>query len=253
MTMRYALIVIVAFMTLSASAGVNAEATQSGVLDGMHRISAGDNPAWALPEFDDSKWQTIVIPRSWQSQQFQPVKGMGWYRIRFGAPENLKELQPAILLGRIGDVDEVFLNGVKIGGEGLIGKRFVEATKVQRLYRFPLSLIRYDADNILAIRVMNTYLNGGIFDRNVMIGDYSDLLAKKMQREKSGTIMEFCFFTLFAMFFLACFFLFIKGLRDKEYIFFWLFRGGRVCLDSLRQFLSGKLLCLMPLPASVVV
>ena len=30
-------------------------------------------------------------------------------------------------------------------------------------------------------------------------------------------------------------------------------RGGRVCLDSLKQFLSGKLLCLMPLPATAVV
>ena len=30
-------------------------------------------------------------------------------------------------------------------------------------------------------------------------------------------------------------------------------RGGRVCLDSLKQFLSGKLLCLMPLPVSAVV
>ena len=29
-------------------------------------------------------------------------------------------------------------------------------------------------------------------------------------------------------------------------------RGGRVCLDSLKQFLSDKLLCLMPLPASEV-
>ena len=30
-------------------------------------------------------------------------------------------------------------------------------------------------------------------------------------------------------------------------------RGGRVCLDSLKQFLSDKLLCLMPLPAAAVV
>ena len=30
-------------------------------------------------------------------------------------------------------------------------------------------------------------------------------------------------------------------------------RGGRVCLDSQKQFLSDKLFCLMPLPASAVV
>lgn len=30
-------------------------------------------------------------------------------------------------------------------------------------------------------------------------------------------------------------------------------RGGRVCLDNLKQFLSGKLPWFMPLPQSVVV
>ena len=33
---------------------------------------------------------------------------------------------------------------------------------------------------------------------------------------------------------------------------FQVVRGGLVCLDSLKQFLSDKLLCLMPLPSEVV-
>jgi hypothetical protein len=52
-----------------------------------------------------------------------------------------------------------------------------------------------------------------------------------------------------------------KGTVHEKYLFrhqyidkiCLLFRGGRVCLDNLKQFLSGKLLCLMPLPVSVVV
>lgn len=225
-TMNYAAIIIILLplFVLSLSPDVNALSVQQAiVLDGAHKISPGDDPAWALPEYNDSQWQSVIAPGSWQSQGFRPVKGMGWYRIHFTAPASLKDLQPAILLGRIGDVDEVFLNGVKIGGEGLIGERFVEATKVHRLYRIPSTLPGYNSDNILAIRVMNTYLNGGIFDKNVMIGDYNALLTEKMKREKNGIIIEFCFFTFFAMFFIGCLFFYMKGLRDREYYFFWLF------------------------------
>ena len=41
----------------------------------------------------------------------------------------------------------------------------------------------------------------------------------------------------------------LRKYDDKLYTFL---RGGRVCLDSLKQFLSDKLLCLMPLPSGVV-
>ncbi len=132
-------------------------------------------------------------------------------------------MQPAVLLGRIGDADEVFLNGVRIGGEGLIGRRFVEATKINRLYIIPQGLLKYNEDNLLSIRVMNTYLNGGIFDKNIMLGDYNYLLTNKLNRAKDVLVIESCFLTFFAIFFVTCFFFYVQGLRDREYIYFWLF------------------------------
>jgi len=56
-----------------------------------------------------------------------------------------------------------------------------------------------------------------------LIGGYNALLVKKLERDKKAMIMEFCLFTFFAIFSLACLFLSVKGLRDKEYIYFWLF------------------------------
>ena len=193
------------------------------ILDGTHKFSAGDNPTWASPEYDDSKWQHIKVPGSWQSQGIKPEEGMGWYRIHFNVSSAFQSLIPAVLLGRIGDVEEVFFNGVRIGGEGIIGERYVEATKIERLYRVPAELIRYNADNVISVRVMNTYLNGGIFDKGSAFGDYNLLMLESLRREKPIIVIEYCLFTFFAMFFFACFFLYIKGLRDKEYIFFWLF------------------------------
>jgi hypothetical protein len=40
----------------------------------------------------------------------------------------------------------------------------------------------------------------------------------------------------------------VKPLMNTENI-----SGGRVCLDNLKQFLSDRLFCLMPLPASEIV
>ena len=212
------------------------------ILDGAHKFASGDDVAWRSPLFDDSGWHSIIVPGSWQSQGIKPGRGLGWYRIHFSPPENFRKISPALLLGRIGDADEVFLNGVKIGGEGLIAESFVEATKVERLYPIPPGLLRYNQDNLIAVRVMNTYLNGGIFDMNATIGDYNPLLIEKYKRDKYVITAEFCFFTFFALFFMTCFFFFLKGLRDREYIYFWLFislYGILFSLNSLNFFNTG--------------
>lgn len=196
---------------------------QAIILDGLHKFAPDDNPAYSSPTYQDTNWQQIKIPGSWQSQGVRPEQGIGWYRIHCIIPEAFKNIDPAILLGRIGDADEVFFNGLRIGGEGIISEQFVEASKMQRLYRIPRKYISFDSDNLIAVRVLNTYLNGGIFDKGIKIGDYRDLQLDTSKRYEETLIWEFCFFTLFALFFLSCLFFYIKGLRDKEYFYFWFF------------------------------
>jgi signal transduction histidine kinase len=205
---------------------LHAQAQKPGdyiVLDGSHKFSSDDNPVYSSPDYDDSQWKSITVPGSWQSQNIKTEKGIGWYRISFNIPEDFKHKKPALFLGRIGDADEVFLNGVKIGGEGLIDKRFVEATKVERLYSLPENILKYNNSNLISIRVINTYLNGGIFDKGVAIGDYNLLLVEKFKRDKYILVLEFCFLTFFSLFFITCLFFYMKGLRDREYMYFWLF------------------------------
>ncbi len=217
--------IIITLLFLSVFYYPNAQAQNFNdylILDGLHKFSPDDSTEYSSPGYDDSQWKSIAVPGSWQSQKIKPARGIGWYRIHFAFPANFKVSMPAILLGRIGDADEVFLNGVKIGGEGFINERFVEATKVVRLYRLPQNLLK-NKTNLIAIRVINTYLNGGIFDRDVLIGDYNRLLIEKFRRDRNTLILEFCFFTFFAMFFITCLFFYMKGIRDREYMYFWLF------------------------------
>ena len=211
-------------------------------LSGFHKISAGDDPAWASPEYDDTGWKRIRIPASWQSQGFEPENRMGWYRIHFEGREIAGTRPLGVFFGRIGDVDEVFLNGHKIGGEGVMGDRRVEAPFVQRLYWIPRSLFLPRENNLLAVRVMNTYFTGGIFENPVLLGDYGDLLPLKIKRENAMTRVDLILLVSLSVFVLFFLLIQLSGVRDREYLAFAVFvllYTVEYLLDSLIFYQSG--------------
>lgn len=150
-------------------------------------------------------------------------------------------METGILLGRIGDADEVFLNGAKIGGEGIVGERFVEATSVERLYKIPQSLL-VSGENLLAVRVMNTYLKGGIFESIIVIGDYNELLIAKMKLGNPIKRVEIILLTFYFLFILFCIFIYISGVHDMEYwtfSFFALLCAAMYLFDTLLFYETG--------------
>jgi signal transduction histidine kinase len=190
---------------------------------------------------------------------------MGWYRIHFEG-RNIAGTRPlGVFFGRIGDIDEVFLNGHKIGGEGVMGDLRVEAPFVQRLYRVPRTLILPDRDNLLAVRVMNTYVTGGIFENPVVLGDYSDLLLLKTERENAVTRVDLILLVSLSVFVVFFFLIHLSGVREKEYLAFAVFvllYTVEYLLDSLIFYQSGlkthilqKLVAslMMLLPASFLI
>ena len=190
-------------------------------LEGSHLFSSGDDIRWADSDFDDKNWMQIQVPGSWQSQRLTPLPHIGWYRIHFSVSTEITH--PAIMLGRIGNADEIFLNGTKIGGEGIIGEYFSEIEHKVRLYRIPKKLLRPDADNVLAVRVMNTYRTGGILDGPVCIGDYGELTEKKSDREFTRKSLEIAIIVFLCVSFSVCMMLYILGIRDIEYRYFGIF------------------------------
>ena len=49
-------------------------------LAGQWKFSPGDDPAWALPGFDDSAWAAVVVPAVYPAG-FRGFTGVGWYRL----------------------------------------------------------------------------------------------------------------------------------------------------------------------------
>jgi len=139
-------------------------------LSGDWKFKLGDHPRWSRSDLDDSKWDKIFIPSSWESRGFPNYDGFAWYRkrIRFGANSGQKHI---LVLGKIDDIDEVYLNGERIGGTGQIAddvqpqaNHYSDSYKQERFYYLPPHLIRWNAENVVAVRVFDYWLEGGIYD-----------------------------------------------------------------------------------------
>ncbi len=132
------------------------------------RFSIGDDPAWKAPGFDDSRWKEITVPAFWESQGYPDYDGFAWYRVRFTAPANLLTHRLILLLGKIDDFDETYLNGEKIGHTGTMETRLTDipgsdAYQQLRAYTIPPELLHSGGSNTLAVRVYDGFRDGGIY------------------------------------------------------------------------------------------
>ena len=143
---------------------------------GQWRFQKGDDAAWKVPGFDDNSWQTVTLPDTWEHHSdYTDDNVYGWFRRHVEIPAEYKGKDFDLLLGRIDDVDEAWLNGERIGGTGSFPPDFRTAWDVQRRYRVPASLVRGDGSDVLAVRVFDRSGNGGIVEaglKSVRVGPF---------------------------------------------------------------------------------
>lgn len=138
-------------------------------LRGVWKFSIGDNMDWADPEFDDSDWEEIYVPSTWEDEGFNGYDGYAWYRVAFELSGDVNLGTLSIELGYIDDVDEVYINGHLIGFTGGFPPDFYTAYNAFRKYPIPGDIINENGINTIAIRVFDTVLEGGIIKGNVGI------------------------------------------------------------------------------------
>ena len=126
----------------------------------MFRV--GDRIEWATVEYDDSDWDLIRVPSNWENQGYQGYDGYAWYRKTIKIPEGFEDRELFLNMGYVDDVDEVFINGVKVGQSGSFPPRFTTAYNAKRRYRVPAQIIQFGEDNLIAVRVYDSKLEGGL-------------------------------------------------------------------------------------------
>ena len=143
------------------------------------KFHAGDDMSWAGVNVDESGWRNISNTMTWTSQGVKIENGFGWYRYHVTIPKSMLEksdLKESVdfNLGKIDDADEAYLNGKLIGKTGRFPsdeKGYGSAWSTQRVYRVKADspLIKWDADNVIAVRVYNGGDPGGMFSGPVSV------------------------------------------------------------------------------------
>ena len=103
------------------------------LLDKGWRYHAGDNPAWAPPDFDDRAWDTLNPARPWCQLPRAAQIGISWLRVRFRLGDSLRRHDLLLNAGERGAV-EVYLNGRLVQRQGIIN---ADPARVVARGRFP--------------------------------------------------------------------------------------------------------------------
>jgi hypothetical protein len=140
-------------------------------LFGHWKFQLGDEKKWGAENLDDSSWEDIMVPATWESQGFPHYDGFAWYRKTFRLPDNYNTSDVMVILGKIDDMDEVYINGRLIGSTGRIEKKWASNDEYARYrnYHIPDGLLRAGRDNVIAVRVFDQTGVGGIYEGPVTL------------------------------------------------------------------------------------
>lgn len=154
-------------------------------LEGKWNFSIGTNPSWNYSNYDDSNWDRIRVPSSWEDEGFHDYNGFAYYRKKIHISDNYEGQTLYLKIGYIDDVDEVYFNGKKIGSTGTFPPNYCTAYNAHRQYVIPNNLVAYNKLNTIAVKVYDAELAGGIVKGD--IGIYASDFGIKMDVNLQGS------------------------------------------------------------------
>jgi len=125
-------------------------------LRGPWRFRTGDDVRYGSRDYDDEAWETIAVPLTWEQSGHPDYDGSAWYRTHFTVPSAPTPPDAVRLdLGKVDDVDETFINGMKVGG--------TSGWRSYRQYAVPAAALNWGGDNVLAVHVTDIGGPGGLW------------------------------------------------------------------------------------------
>jgi sialate O-acetylesterase len=107
---------------------------------------------------DESKWGIMRLPSYIdQDPALKNYDGAIWFRRWIEIPPEWENKKLILSLGPIDDLDETFVNGVKVGENMVMG-----SWREKRVYHIDGSLVK-KGEMLIAIRVIDTGFSGGIY------------------------------------------------------------------------------------------
>lgn len=148
----------------------NNELNPNVSLEGIWKFKIGDDKLRAEIKYDDGDWDSLFVPAHWDMQGYRNYDGFAWYRKKFYLDKKFKQEKLILLLGKIDDIDQVFVNGVQIGSTGMWNFEKVPTEfntrnewEQNRVYSIPDRVLNFNGENTIAVRVYDGFQYGGIY------------------------------------------------------------------------------------------
>ncbi len=210
-------------------------------LQGAWQFHVGDDPRWASPEFDESKWSSITAEQNWGSQGYYSYFGFAWYRYRLSvkevpqAPENL-----ALLIPAVDDAYELYWNGLLVGRNGKLPPH-PDWYISQPPQAYGLGNVR---TGVLAVRVWKAPLTSndpgeiGGFEAIPLLGGPEAIAAKKAELDYAWLRSNQFQFGLQSLYALLAFLSLLGWFRDRKQ---WLLlcMAGYTLMQPLGMLIGG--------------
>jgi len=133
-------------------------------LQGRWKFRTGDNPSYKEPGYNDAGWDKIFVPSYWENQGFRDYDGYAWYRINVNYNDQIKDDKVILMLGKIDDNDQVFVNGEFVGSTGSFnGGNSRNTFDALRGYYFSEGILK-NGTNTIAVRILDFRSGGGIYE-----------------------------------------------------------------------------------------
>jgi len=189
-------------------------------LSSIAEFALGDSPG-GIADLDLLDWRPIRVPGSWQKAGV-PEHGYAWYRFRFSLSPAARTRPLAFTCSQIRDVDEAFLDGVRVGGTGAFPPAYDKGTLQARLYELPATITSAAGPHVLAIRVYNAGPRGGGLTAAPYLDSLSGAFWRRTMFEAPLALVAAAIFSLglFALF------VFLRDRRQREFLLFFLLTAG---------------------------
>jgi hypothetical protein len=147
-------------------------------LAGPWEFRLGDRLPWGGDEAISADWDRMMVPGFWENGGYRDYDGYAWYRKSICLSPALTQQDLVLLLGKIDDVDQTFINGKLLAATGLredgpIKERDSESYQKFRAYLIPAYTLQPNQNQTLFVRVYDWMRDGGIYQGPIGLIPYS--------------------------------------------------------------------------------
>lgn len=111
-----------------------------------------DARPWYDPAYTPKKWNPFWLPGYWADQGISGLNGVVWFRKEIDLTPSFAGKPAKLFMGRIVDADQVYVNGMLVGG--------ITYQYPPRRYVLPANLLKA-GKNIIVVRITNYAGKGG--------------------------------------------------------------------------------------------